>query len=270
MEKQNILRIVSNETLAAVQRFEIVTPTLFASIYAQKASKYNLELTDDLQNSHEIMQQEYLALNTLQAKTSQNTQKLSQSTSRAIVAIKDKDESLLQNVLQETESLKQELEKLRASIYQDALTKTYNRKWLQDNYCNYENMRSQGTLALIDLNYFKSINDTYGHIIGDKILLFFANKLLALRNPVVRYGGDEFLLFFPASVTLNEIKNRLTQMRQEILKKSFQANGAKFKMSFSFGLKSFQEDSDFKDILAQADKNMYADKTAFKETFEAN
>ncbi|WP_282034722.1 diguanylate cyclase [Metabacillus indicus] len=96
---------------------------------------------------------------------------------------------------------KKQLEEL---IVVDELTKVYNRKFLNPAYTRLAaRMKREGssfTLAMLDLDYFKNINDTYGHLEGDEVLRSFSQCLRDnLRNSdtVIRYGGEEFIVLLP-------------------------------------------------------------------------
>ena len=262
-----LLKIVTNETKESINQLEIVTPSVFSAIFLEHANSHNLTLDDEVKTALEIMQAECSILSDLQTRTSENAIQLSDSTSKAILAIKEKDEAILNEVLKETQLLREELEKLKESIYKDMLTNTYNRKWLHDNYVKHQSNASKntGVFALIDLNYFKIINDTYGHAIGDKVLVFLANEFLKTSYPVVRYGGDEFIIMFPAEVSREEAFKILTDLREEILKKKLKASNKAFTVSFSFGIQQFCSGDVCIDILEAADKNMYEDKQLIKK-----
>jgi diguanylate cyclase (GGDEF)-like protein len=210
---------------------------------------------------------ECVELTNLQSQASKNALQLSLTTSKAINAIKDKNESLLQEVLRETEKLRKEVEKLKKSVYKDELTHVYNRKWLHDYYLSNESdiFNQDGILAIIDLNYFKQINDTYGHIIGDKVLIFIANQLKKSKQRVIRYGGDEFIMIFSKELSMQNAFNSLKNIRENVISKKLKSNDSSFKVSFSFGLAKFNVNDDLASIIELADKNMYNDKIEIKK-----
>ena len=81
-------------------------------------------------------------------------------------------------------------------FYRDAITNAYSRIYLEDFKGNYE---QADAVALIDIDNFKHINDTYGHPAGDEILKFISNVIAAAvreNDILIRYGGDEFLIIF--------------------------------------------------------------------------
>ena len=133
-EDKQLLQIITNEALDTITQFDIVTPSIYASIFSKFAQEHNQEIENEDELSHKLLEQECSNLTQLQSETSKNANILSQNTDKAITAIKDKNETLLNEVLKETEDLRREIEKLKESVYHDELTHTYNRKWLHDNY----------------------------------------------------------------------------------------------------------------------------------------
>jgi len=262
---EKVIKIISNETKDAVNAMDVVTPTIYASIFEQYAKEHGQEIEDESQLAIDILKNECSNITTLHSEVSKNTSTLSSSTEKAISAIKSKDEALLNEVLSETQALKQEVEKLRAVVYTDTLTHTYNRKWLHDNYLEESTFKQSGTLVMIDLNYFKEINDTYGHIIGDKVLLFIASELKKTRNSVVRFGGDEFIVLFHERISLSGALKELIEVREKILAKKLKSSTGLFRVSFSFGGAEFKEGDTLNSIIELADKNMYEDKVNIKK-----
>jgi len=262
---KNLLQIVTNEARDTISNMDVVTPSIYASVFSKYADEHELSLENEDEISREILQEECSFLTELQSQTSKNANMLSKTTTKAITAMRDKNEDLLQDVLKETEALRREVEKLKESVYHDELTHTYNRKWLHDNYINDEKeFTKNGLLAIIDLNYFKLINDTHGHIIGDKVLIFIANQLKGIEKNTVRYGGDEFIILFPATVHENLAAKRLNKTRENILAKKLKAHEEMFTLSFSFGLASFQAGDSLAEVIENADKKMYDDKVQIK------
>ncbi|WKY48413.1 diguanylate cyclase [Eubacteriaceae bacterium ES3] len=155
-------------------------------------------------------------------------------------------------------------EKLRLLSSHDSLTGLYNRHYLNE----YQNM----VLALaernnehvgfmsMDLNRFKKINDTYGHNVGDMVLVETA-RILRLRTrkneAAFRLGGDEFLIILP------EIKDRKTllvarERLTECFEKEFNLNQLKESLTLSIGTSLFPDDGDNIDVLLHvSDIEMY-------------
>ena len=88
--------------------------------------------------------------------------------------------------------LMERIEELETEMYVDSLTKAHNRKFLDQ----YQKDDVTGVI-IIDIDFFKSVNDNYGHLVGDKVLSAVASTLLQnsrKEDLVIRYGGEEFIV----------------------------------------------------------------------------
>lgn len=149
----------------------------------------------------ELMQKKYVPAIMISADASKETRLDSYRYGADDFILKPFDlEEFLVRVRRQIERKKQ-LEEL---IVVDELTKVYNRKFLNPAYTRLAaRMKREGsffTLAMLDLDYFKKINDTYGHLEGDEVLRSFSQCLKDnLRNSdtVIRYGGEEFIVLLP-------------------------------------------------------------------------
>lgn len=105
---------------------------------------------------------------------------------------------------QEIDSLRKNSEKLQEQLKRDPLTGIFNRqfteKQLKKYFANITNTNGQLAVAFIDLDFFKNINDQYGHALGDAVLKAFAATLEQEIDPdcvAGRYGGEEFVVLMP-------------------------------------------------------------------------
>jgi diguanylate cyclase (GGDEF)-like protein len=267
MNDDKILSLISNETKDSISPMNVVTPGVYASIFHKFASQHDIKVDDDYELSKGILSHACENFISLQNQTSHNALKLSQTTNKALTAMKEKDESALNEVIDETQLLRHEIEKLKAAVYKDELTGAYNRKWLHDNLIdeNSGKLNSEGTIAIIDINYFKTINDTYGHVIGDKVLVFLTNQLKKTKYSVVRYGGDEFIVLFSKRVSKKQALSILNSIRETVLSKILKAHESSFKVSFSFGVCEYENGNELEKILEYADTEMYNDKSKIKQ-----
>ena len=267
MNNDKELKIISNETKDSIDQMSIVTPSVYASIFAKFAAEHSTEIEDEAGYSQDLLSLECSTLTKLQDDAAKNVQTLSNSTTRAISAIQDKDETTLKEVLRETKSLRTEIEKLKSAVYKDELTHTFNRKWLHDNYLDEETgtLKSSGVLSMIDLNFFKIVNDTHGHVIGDKVLIFIANELQKNGLKVVRYGGDEFIILFDTNIGVDKATKTLKSIREVIITKRLKAHNTAFRTSFSIGVCAYSTGDDLGETIEIADKNMYEDKVEIKK-----
>ncbi|WP_297443985.1 GGDEF domain-containing protein [Sulfurimonas sp.] len=267
MNKEQTLHIISNEAKSSIDALSIVTPSIYASIFKKYAQEHNTDLKDEEELASNLLQKECSNFITLQDTTSKNINTLDSSTKKAIHAIQSKDDTVLNEVLKETQALRQEIEHLKASIYSDELTKAFNRRWLHHHYLQSDEkkFKCDGVLAIIDLNYFKQINDTLGHITGDKVLIFITNALKKSKEPVIRYGGDEFIIMFDKFTSEQDAREILNTIRENILKSKLKAHNSTFRVSFSIGLTSFKTDHILTETIETADKDMYQDKIEIKK-----
>ena len=264
MEDTRTLMIISNEIKEEICRLDLVTPEICSAIFMQKAKEHNIEDIQALEKK--VLDAQLAHFLEIQGETTKQANKLTQTTSKAIEAIEGKNDATLNDVLLEAKKLRQEVQKLRESLYKDELTGVYNRKWLYDNLVDEDDLfTKEGVLAVIDLNYFKLVNDTYGHIIGDKVLVFVANQLKKTKAEVIRYGGDEFLVVFLNESSSETVKTQLRKIRDELLKKHLKAKNAEFRVSFSIGVAKFSTEDHFNEIVDVADQDMYEDKIAIKK-----
>lgn len=265
-ENGSILQIISNETLSYLQSTEVVTPSIYSSVFAKNALKHQVDLTDENKLTDTFLDKKIEMCHTVHEKNSNNVIQLSDTTSRAISAIQAKDEISLIQVLEETKKLREEIDNLKEAVYKDELTRSYNRKWMYDHFVNRDNeaLTLNGTLAIIDLNFFKIINDTYGHIVGDKVLAFLASQLQKTKESVIRYGGDEFIIIFK-NTDLNTALASINTIRENIIAKKLKSGDGTFRVSFSIGAYTFKEGEFLSDVIELADKNMYDDKVKIKK-----
>lgn len=163
------------------------------------------------------------------------------------------------------EKLRQSNEVLRKLAYQDELTGVLNRRAGQASFqvelerCirRDENL----AVALVDIDFFKKINDNFGHAAGDEVLKTFAATLQKTLRPydiVSRYGGEEFLLI--AQVHTDEDARELFErVRQTISQVEFKFEQQSLKITASFGVTVMRPDSDIKlnELTAIADKALY-------------
>jgi diguanylate cyclase len=119
------------------------------------------------------------------------------------------------------------------------------------------------TVAMIDLDEFKTVNDTYGHAVGDKVLTGVARYIMAHLRPydkVFRYGGEEFLICLP-DTDLEAGRNIIDRLREELGSLPYEANGKGiFHVTVSFGVTLLDPDLPVEQSIDRADKALYVAK----------
>lgn len=259
----NIHRIITSATKQTISEMPIVFPVEYGKIYADIAKQNNMELRVENIFAKEMFDEKMIRHIVL----------ICEFSDQALIAMKDNNTERLQEVILETQKLREEIYTLQKMVYEDPLTKSYNRKWFDDTYLVAQDnlhLRGEGTLVLIDLNRFKEINDTYGHLVGDKVLVYVALKLKESGGRVVRYGGDEFLLIFDHSQTLDDIDMKMKKMLSFWDKTSFKSEKHTFKITFSYGIAMFKTGSEVEEVISKADKAMYSHKSGRSETKRAS
>lgn len=151
----------------------------------------------------------------------------------------------------------------------DALTKVFNRRALTtylSNICSKGDISYNLHLLILDIDDFKVVNDTYGHIAGDKILIFIANmlkKTLRDGDKVFRYGGEEFVIILnriTPAVCL-EITNRILGL---IRNNQLIYKGESLNVTMSIGATKYFKGDTPDSIIDRADKALYKSKSGGK------
>jgi len=150
----------------------------------------------------------------------------------------------------------------------DSLTGLYNRHKFSELYLSsYTSMTQRGgsmSLIMLDIDFFKKVNDTYGHSIGDKVLIQVSHLLLkTLRNIdiVCRWGGEEFILLLPTATLENSL----------VLAETIRKNMAILEIdnvgviSASFGVSEVREGDSMQDVINRADKALYLAKDSGRD-----
>jgi diguanylate cyclase (GGDEF)-like protein len=151
----------------------------------------------------------------------------------------------------------------------DALTGLLTRRYFEDLFkITLERAlrhKDSFVVALFDLDGLKAVNDTFGHLAGDQMLLSIANALRAsCRNSDIigRLGGDEFIASYHFT-EIRTIEKCIAGIRAKLRSKPVRFGDTEYRPSFSYGLARFPEDGmDQQSLTAVADKRLYAMKSA--------
>ena len=149
-------------------------------------------------------------------------------------------------------NMSQSIEDLQKKLYTDELTGVYNRRYLEDRMYRDKNICA---VAMVDLDYFKNVNDKYGHFVGDVILSETSKVMLESvrsKDTVIRYGGDEFIIMF-SEISRNIVEMRLNQIRLNIQNTLLKNTG--IEQTCSIGCASGSCAVEY--LLQEADKMLY-------------
>lgn len=150
----------------------------------------------------------------------------------------------------------------------DFLTGTLNRQaffqLLSQEYARIKRTKEPCCLVMVDLDYFKKINDEHGHQAGDAVLHFTADYLNENLRPydlICRYGGEEFLVCLP-NTAADTACSVIERLRERISKKKIPINkDAKISVTASFGIALLSADENWSMTIEHADAAMYQAKT---------
>ncbi|MGV7209062.1 GGDEF domain-containing protein [Oxalobacteraceae bacterium A2-2] len=167
-------------------------------------------------------------------------------------------------------ALEAQLQHMSELVREDQLTGSLNRRGLDDVF-ERETARSdrRGTplcIALLDLDDFKRLNDTYGHIAGDaalKHLVKIVKDTLRSMDVIARFGGEEFLILMPET-TVEAASATMTRLQRELTKHFFLADNEKVLITFSAGVALRRPNEDQGELVKRADKAMYQAKQTGK------
>jgi diguanylate cyclase (GGDEF)-like protein len=166
--------------------------------------------------------------------------------------------------------------RIRQLAFYDAVTELPNRQKIRTDAMELIASSGRGALLFLDLDGFKSINDTYGHQAGDALLRKVAQRLTTclderlpgLRKPLLaRLGGDEFAAILPGIASAVEIGD-VAQGLIEALRIPFDLEGDRASVGVSIGVSVYPADGGtYEDLLVNADLAMYAAKSSGRNTY---
>jgi len=172
-----------------------------------------------------------------------------------------------------TEDLLNQNEKFRKEATSDTLTKLYNRRSFNSFIKRYwelwESKKVTFCLAILDLDHFKKVNDTYGHTVGDKVLKAIANTLSTNKRTgidfIFRYGGEEFSII-STSINLSEMETYVLRLNHSIKELSVPVKkGVNINVTISAGICCVENSISIQELIDKADKALYKAKDAGRD-----
>lgn len=164
---------------------------------------------------------------------------------------------------EETFDLKLRIEEKNREAMYDALTGIPNRlfydKRVSEDIARWKRFKTPLSLAVWDVDKFKSVNDTYGHKAGDKVLKTVAqilNKRIRETDFLARYGGEEFVMLLPGTVE-EETLRLANELRQAVADCAFHYNNKAVEITISCGISGFREGDELGQVFERADRALY-------------
>lgn len=155
----------------------------------------------------------------------------------------------------------------------DPLTELYNRRYLiehaERNMKDARRTKYPISLLIIDIDNFKSVNDTYGHNAGDVVIVEISKVLKRVSRPntiVARWGGEEFVVFVP-NCTDSELQVIAERILVNIAQEKIEYEGITHNVTVTIGGATLEEDESFKHFTARADSALYKGKHAGKNCY---
>lgn len=162
-----------------------------------------------------------------------------------------------------SEQMQAQVREERQRALTDLLTQLPNREAWQERlsfeYNRWLRYRHPLTVAVLDVDLFKRINDSYGHKAGDRVLQLVAREMstrLRSTDFIARFGGEEFVVLLPETTT-DEARKVLDSLREHVSGLPFHFSGEPVSITFSAGLTGFQDDDTEESVFDRADRALY-------------
>ncbi len=251
--------ITKSETQSQINIFNIMSKLVFGIstliliivAFIIKISNNYSEL-NDLYRNLEIKDQELLASN--------------QEISAAYQQLTASEEELRAQY----EEIQNYTELITHLAYHDVLTELPNRRWFIEKFDTEIGKNSSGAVILVDIDNFKGINDTLGHVFGDKVLIKIAEELKSLEDDklfVSRFGGDEFLILLSGEDDIFKIEEYARKI-MNVFSNKLLIGKSEIHTSCSMGITLYPSDSNqVSQLLMNVDMSMYKVKSAGKNSY---
>lgn len=156
----------------------------------------------------------------------------------------------------------------------DALTGVHNRHWMSEAFpralqrCARDKQPS--AIMIVDIDFFKRVNDTHGHLVGDSTLREVAGSMAKNLRPfdmLVRYGGEEFAILL-SNTSTEDVRMVAERLRNLIAESKIQHDEISFNVTISIGVALAQGEKTLETLLGEADKALYRAKEAGRNRVE--
>ncbi len=255
-DRENELRDIIDLLTKAMANLDIENRDFYHRVYDQSEKMENITRLDDIKRIKTALKHE----------VSQMRQIVDQK--------KTQDRQKVQKLASQVDTLRQELEKTRTRSMTDSLTSVSNRQAFDDTLADLiERSRVMNTsfsLMMLDIDDFKQINDTHGHLIGDRVLVAFCQKcrqFIRGDDFIGRYGGEEFVIILPGAGWRDALKKG-RQICDGIASTRYATCSDQkddyLGMTVSIGVTAVRKNDTAEDVIERADKALYKAKRAGK------
>lgn len=151
---------------------------------------------------------------------------------------------------------------LESLIELDGLTSLYNRRSCHNRIKRLVDERKRFTIVMGDIDFFKKVNDKYGHDCGDRVLIFISKMIkdnVGENGFACRWGGEEFLLVY--ELDYEDAKKKVETLLEQIRDFRFEYNTQDIRVTMTFGMKEMEMGVSYEKIIKAADDNLYKGKT---------
>lgn len=178
----------------------------------------------------------------------------------------------MSEIKQEADEIRIKSEEIEYESIRDGLTGLYNRKAydqkMSEVIADVNRYDATTSLMICDIDFFKKVNDTYGHKVGDLALKKLASLLqerLRVNDIITRFGGEEFAIILPHT-NLDGAQKAGEGIRSYIDKASFSYKGEKIALTISVGVSQFRKQDDNSSVFERADSALYLAKNSGRNT----
>ncbi|AEP30572.1 GGDEF domain-containing protein [Brumicola nitratireducens] len=239
--------------------------------------QYNSEIKEHITEIESVVSDSQ-QLDELKEQAKQHLDKM-QASLKASAAAEQKEQAATINMMKkmqervvaleaEASTYKQKLFTQRVAALSDQLTKLPNRMAYEEK-AQFEVQRAQKTgsplcIAIVDIDHFKKINDSYGHSVGDKTLQVIAKHIrqyLPKEDFVARWGGEEFVMLLPNS-SIQQAFDKVELVREKVSALPFKFKGQRVTVTLSCGLSQITQKITLEEAFEKADTLLYKAKDA--------
>jgi len=229
------------------------------AIYIENRSKASIFTEEDIKPLEHFAAQAAVSIENailndeLESRVEQRTAELAQINRR------------LREEIEERKRVEKQLHRLATT---DPLTGAYNRRHFfnlaEQEFNHSDRYENQISIILVDVDHFKEINDTYGHVAGDQLLQTIAKRFLCnLRQMDIfgRYGGDEFVILLPET-DLDQARMAGERLHKVVTQTPIETSRGIIRLQISMGVASLNNSDDMEKLLIKTDQALYAAKEA--------